>query len=143
MISLIILFIKSGFWDSISRIGALARQMADLIRVHPTVKILNDIVLNQVLVRFNDRSGHNSTARVIAAVQQGSVFVHQPVLPVSVVDTTGAGDSFDAGFVYGYLAGWPLERTLGMAMACGASSTQAAGGTASQPSLEEALALAG
>jgi sugar/nucleoside kinase (ribokinase family) len=78
-----------------------------------------------------------------AAVQQGSRLVHQPVLPVTVVDTTGAGDSFDAGFVYGHLAGWSLERTLGMAIACGTSSTQAAGGTASQPNLEEALALAG
>lgn len=78
-----------------------------------------------------------------AAVQQGNKLVYQPVLPVAVVDTTGAGDSFDAGFVYGHLAGWSLERTLGMAMACGASSTQAAGGTESQPNLEEALALAG
>lgn len=78
-----------------------------------------------------------------AAVQQAEQFVHQPVLPVKVVDTVGAGDSFDAGFVYGHLAGWPLARTLALAMACGAASTQAAGGTAAQPSLEEALALAG
>lgn len=78
-----------------------------------------------------------------AAVQQGSRFLHQPVLPVTVVDTTGAGDSFDAGFVYGYLQGWPVERTLALAMACGACSTRAAGGTAAQPNLDEALALAG
>ncbi len=78
-----------------------------------------------------------------AAVQQGDRFLHQPVLPVTVVDTTGAGDSFDAGFVYGYLQGWSLERSLGIATACGACSTQAAGGTAAQPDLEQALALAG
>jgi sugar/nucleoside kinase (ribokinase family) len=76
-----------------------------------------------------------------AAVQQGEKVVHQPVLPVQVVDTVGAGDSFDAGFVYGHLAGWPVEQTLALAMACGACSTRAAGGTAAQPSLEEALAL--
>jgi sugar/nucleoside kinase (ribokinase family) len=76
-----------------------------------------------------------------AAVQQGETFVRQAVLPVQVVDTTGAGDSFDAGFVYGHLAGWPLARTLALAMACGACSTRAAGGTAAQPGLEEALAL--
>jgi glutamate/tyrosine decarboxylase-like PLP-dependent enzyme len=64
---------RAGVSELILRCCALARQMADLIRVHPTVTILNDIVLNQVLVRFNDRSGHNITARVIAAVQQGSV----------------------------------------------------------------------
>ncbi len=82
-----------------------------------------------------------------AAVQQGAHFLHQPVRAAAdaptVVDTTGAGDSFDAGFVYGHLAGWPLERTLALAMACGASSVQAAGGTASQPDLAQALALAG
>lgn len=78
-----------------------------------------------------------------AAVQQGDTYLHQPVLPVTVVDTTGAGDSFDAGFVYGHLQGWPLQRTLSIAMACGASSTRAAGGTAAQPDLEAALALMG
>jgi sugar/nucleoside kinase (ribokinase family) len=59
---------------------------------------------------------------------------------VAVVDAVGAGDSFDAGFVYGVLAGWPLERSLALAVACGALSTRAAGGTTAQPTLEEALA---
>jgi len=59
---------------------------------------------------------------------------------VDVVDTTGAGDSFDAGFVYGYLADWPLERTLRLACACGALTTRIPGGTNGQPALAEALA---
>jgi sugar/nucleoside kinase (ribokinase family) len=58
---------------------------------------------------------------------------------VRVVDTTGAGDTFDAGFVYGYLAGWPLDRTLQFACACGALTTRRAGGTVGQPTLAEAL----
>ena len=61
-------------------------------------------------------------------------------IPVDVVDTTGAGDSFDAGFVYGYLAGWELERTLRLACVGGALSTRAAGGTDAQPTLAEAAA---
>lgn len=61
---------------------------------------------------------------------------------VRVVDAVGAGDSFDAGFVCGALAGWPIERCLRLAVACGALSTRAAGGTAAQPTLAEALALA-
>lgn len=61
-------------------------------------------------------------------------------IPVNVVDTVGAGDSFDAGFLYGYLNGWPLEKSLRLACVCGALSTQAAGGTAAQPALAQALA---
>jgi sugar/nucleoside kinase (ribokinase family) len=62
-------------------------------------------------------------------------------LPVAMVDTTGAGDSFDAGFIYGYLAGWDLARTLRLGCVCGSLSTRTAGGTAAQPTLAEALAV--
>jgi sugar/nucleoside kinase (ribokinase family) len=58
---------------------------------------------------------------------------------VSVVDTTGAGDSFTAGFIFGYLQGWPLREALQLAVVCGSLSTRAAGGTAGQPTLAEAL----
>jgi sugar/nucleoside kinase (ribokinase family) len=58
---------------------------------------------------------------------------------VKVVDTVGAGDSFDAGFLYGYLNGWDLSRSLRLGCACGALSTQKAGGTAGQPTLAEAM----
>ena len=60
-------------------------------------------------------------------------------IPVRVVDTVGAGDSFDAGFIYGYLQKWELEQALRLACVCGALSTQRAGGTGAQPTLEEAL----
>ena len=62
-------------------------------------------------------------------------------IPVKVVDTVGAGDSFDAGFLYGYLHQWSLEKSLRLACVCGALSTQQAGGTEGQPTLEEALAF--
>jgi sugar/nucleoside kinase (ribokinase family) len=76
-----------------------------------------------------------------AAARSGAAFAEAAAPPVAVVDAVGAGDSFDAGFVYGALAGWPLERSLTLAVACGALSTRAAGGTAAQPTIEEALAL--
>lgn len=60
-------------------------------------------------------------------------------IPVNVMDTVGAGDSFDAGFIYGYLNNWELEKSLRLACVCGALSTQQAGGTNGQPTLEEAL----
>jgi sugar/nucleoside kinase (ribokinase family) len=72
--------------------------------------------------------------------RQGEQSVRAPALSVRVVDTTGAGDSFDAGFLYGYLHGLPLLQSLRLACACGSLSTRASGGTDGQPTLDEALA---
>jgi sugar/nucleoside kinase (ribokinase family) len=70
----------------------------------------------------------------------GDEVVRSESIPTDVVDTTGAGDSFDAGFLAGRLAGLPLSRCLQLAVACGSLSTRAAGGTAAQPTMDEAVA---
>jgi len=70
---------------------------------------------------------------------QGKLKSRTSAIAVTVVDTVGAGDSFDAGFLFGYLNHWNLEKSLKLGAACGALSTQAAGGTTAQPSLEEAM----
>ena len=75
-----------------------------------------------------------------AMARRGSQIVHAASLPVKVVDTTGAGDSFDAGFVYAYLAGQDLAQALRFACVCGSLSTRAAGGTAAQATCDEVLA---
>jgi sugar/nucleoside kinase (ribokinase family) len=74
-----------------------------------------------------------------AYLRKGDTEIQVPGLKVDVVDTIGAGDSFDAGFLFGYLNGWELKKTLTLAAVCGSLSTRAAGGVASQPTLEEAL----
>ncbi len=58
--------------------------------------------------------------------------------PVEAVDATGAGDSFDAGFLAARLAGEGLGPALALACACGGLSTRALGGTAAQPTMAEA-----
>jgi ribokinase len=57
------------------------------------------------------------------------------------VDATGAGDSFDAGFIAARLGGEGVAEALALGCACGALSTRAAGGTAGQPTLAEARSL--
>jgi sugar/nucleoside kinase (ribokinase family) len=70
----------------------------------------------------------------------GDQVVRSEAIPTDVVDTTGAGDTFDAGFLAGQIRGWPLDRCLALAVACGSLSTREVGGTAAQPTMEEALA---
>ncbi|HMH14938.1 MAG TPA: PfkB family carbohydrate kinase [Edaphobacter sp.] len=57
----------------------------------------------------------------------GSQFQHVSAYCVPVVDTTGAGDIFHAGFIYGLLQGWPLERQLDFACAAAALNCMAVG----------------
>jgi sugar/nucleoside kinase (ribokinase family) len=61
---------------------------------------------------------------------------------LDVVDTTGAGDSFNAGAIYGLLAGLEPARQLALAIACGSLSTLGEGGTDAQPTLAAASELA-
>ncbi|MDQ0643978.1 carbohydrate kinase family protein [Microbacterium murale] len=58
-------------------------------------------------------------------------------LPVDVVDTTGAGDSFDAGFLASWIEHGDVARALGWAAVAGSLSTRGAGGTGGQASRAE------
>jgi ribokinase len=61
--------------------------------------------------------------------------------PTVVADTTGAGDTFDGGFLAGWLRGEPLERCLRLGAACAALTIRQTGGFNGQPTWEEAEAL--
>jgi sugar/nucleoside kinase (ribokinase family) len=77
----------------------------------------------------------------IAAV--GDETVCAPAFDVSPVDTTGAGDSFAAGFVHAFLSGRDLQQCLVEGNACGALSTLQVGGTAGQPDLAQLFSFLG
>jgi sugar/nucleoside kinase (ribokinase family) len=61
-------------------------------------------------------------------VDRGNRF-EQRAVQVHPVDAVGAGDSFNAGFLHGYLLGWSMERCLQMGNLAGAYSTTQIGGT--------------
>ena len=72
----------------------------------------------------------------------GGRYHHVPAHPVLPVDTTGAGDVFHAGCLYGMLQGWPLSQMLEFAAAAAALSCEQLGGRAGIPPLSRALSLA-
>lgn len=82
----------------------------------------------------------------IVAIKQGSKgaslrnldghIVSAAPYQVSPVDTTGAGDCFNAGIIYAFLHGYSGENLLRYANACGALSTLGVGGTGSLPTAE-------
>jgi sugar/nucleoside kinase (ribokinase family) len=76
-----------------------------------------------------------------ACCRRGETVVCDPGFPLDVVDTTGAGDTFNAGFLYGMIHDWPIADALRLGCAAGALSTQAAGGVNAQPTLAAAQAL--
>ena len=87
---------------------------------------------------------HNGRTRVVAKLGAQGCMTLEEGLPVAVrafpvepLDTTGAGDSFDAGFLHAWLRGMPLLDCLRWGAACGSLSTRGLGGTARQASSEE------
>ncbi len=72
----------------------------------------------------------------VVVVSRGRI-IAAPGFTISPVDTTGAGDSFNAGFVFQFMQGAPISRCVTWGNACGALSTQALGGTAGFPTPAE------
>jgi sugar/nucleoside kinase (ribokinase family) len=70
------------------------------------------------------------------AKSRGQV-VQLPAFKVKTIDSTGAGDSFDAGFLFSFLNEFDLRKSLNVANACGALSTRDMGGTTMQGTLKD------
>jgi ribokinase len=95
------------------------------------------------------RIGHSEgadrgTLAIVKAGAQGAVaatwrgvVASTSAFPIEAVDTTGAGDSFNAGFLDGWLAAAPVDQALRRAAVCGALSTRLPGGTEAQPTRSE------
>jgi sulfofructose kinase len=71
----------------------------------------------------------------------GKQFHHTQAYRVPVVDTTGAGDIFHAGFIYGLFQEWPLERQLDFACAAAALNCMSVGARGGIQTVETIEAL--
>jgi sugar/nucleoside kinase (ribokinase family) len=72
---------------------------------------------------------------------QEDQWINVPAYAVDAIDSTGAGDSFDAGFLHAWLREMPWLDCMRWGSACGSLSTRGIGGTARQATADEALAL--
>jgi ribokinase len=89
-------------------------------------------------------SGYGSEAVTITLGAAGSLsceaggrIIRQPVFEVDAVDTTGCGDVFHGGYIYGLLQAWPLPRAVRFAAACAALKARAMGGRSAIPPLQD------
>jgi sulfofructose kinase len=133
--------------------------IADLDELYPNVETLLDNVdylivsrdfpsrltsepdLEQALRKMHRRYSCRLAAATLGEqgvlAFDGTRLLHTPAFCVPVVDTTGAGDIFHAGFIYALLADWPLDRQLEFACAAAALNCTAVGARGGIHSLDD------
>lgn len=94
-------------------------------------RLMRESDVEQALRRMQARFGSRLTAATLGEngvlAWDGLRIVHRAAYRVPVVDTTGAGDLFRSGFIYGLLQGWPIERQLDFSCAAAAMNCMAQG----------------
>jgi ribokinase len=70
------------------------------------------------------------------ALDKGRI-IERPAYPVEAIDTTGCGDVFHAGFIYGLLENWSVDKCFDFAAWAGAMVSLKLGGRAGIPTLED------
>jgi sulfofructose kinase len=91
--------------------------------------------------RYNCRLAAATLGQEGVLAFDGKQLLHTPAFRVPVVDTTGAGDIFHAGFIYALLQDWPLDRQLEFACAAAALNCTAVGARGGIHSLDDIATL--
>ena len=110
-------------------------------------RLMEEPDLRKSLPALRQRFGCRLTAATLGEggvlAWDGTQFHYAAAFRVKTVDTTGAGDIFHAGFIYGLLQGWPLQRQLDFACAAAAlncTAVGARGGIQSIAAIEQLMA---
>lgn len=77
-----------------------------------------------------------------ARAYDGERWISKAALKAKIVDTTGAGDAFNGGFLSGWLSGQPIIECLAAGNRCGRISVEQAGGTGGLLTAQQAFAAA-
>lgn len=118
--------------DTYDRVEALLENIdyAIVSRDVPS-RLLGEEHLEKSLPLMQRRFGCLLTAATLGEegvlAWDGKQFHYASAYQVAAVDTTGAGDTFHAGFIYGLLQGWPLPRRLDFACAAAALNCMGVG----------------
>ena len=108
-------------------------------------RLMEERVLEKALQQMQRRYGCQLTAATLGhdgvLAWDGKQLHYTAAYSVPVVDTTGAGDIFHAGFIYGLLQDWPLDRQLDFACAAAALNCMAVGARGGIQTLEAIEAL--
>ena len=110
-------------------------------------RLVGEHDLRKSLPALRSRYGCRLTAATLGQegvlAWDGAQFEYAPAFRVETTDTTGAGDIFHAGFIYGLLQGWPLARQLDFACAAAAlncTGIGARGGIQTVENIEKLIA---
>jgi len=139
--------LSTSFDPNSTLIGETRKQALKLLG-HVDVLFLNELEAAQLTgQRSAESAARELSTRVTRAVvklgRKGAlacrkgVVLSVPGKRIRALDTTGAGDSFAAGYISAFLEDQSEIECLTQANACGALSTQAVGGTAAQPNQAE------
>lgn len=108
-------------------------------------KMTGESNLEAALKKLSDTTGSMFVAATLGregvlAYFQGQ-FIRSPAFNIDCRDTTGAGDAFHGGFIYGLLAGLSVEETLRYANAIAGLKCRDIGARTALPSLQEVIDL--
>ncbi len=104
-------------------------------------RLMDEPDLEMALRRMQRRFGCRLAAATLGdqgvLAWDGRQLLHTPAYSVPVLDTTGAGDIFHAGFIYGLLQAWPLEQQLRFGCAAAALNCTGVGARGGIRSVED------